>query len=91
MAISRLRGLLGRGVAPDESEIVAANPELGEKLQAYFDSLSLLNEAARGCQHEPDTISDSREDSPQSIGNYTIIREIGRGGMGIVYEAKEVS
>ena len=82
---------LGRGVAPDESEIVAANPELGEKLRAYFDSLSLLNEAAGGCQHEPDTVSDGREDSPQSIGNYTIIREIGRGGMGIVYEAKEIS
>lgn len=35
--------------------------------------------------------SPSRSRSPTRLGDFEVIREVGRGGMGIVYEAKQIS
>lgn len=51
-------------------------------------------EAARGDSGEDLQSSaayDLDEDTPRQIGDYRLVREIGRGGMGLVYEAEELS
>ena len=46
----------------------------------------------RGMSREMDDAAPSMEDSvPDQLGEFRIIRELGRGGMGIVYEAEQES
>ena len=41
---------------------------------------------------EPDaTMEKSAPETPTTLGEFRIIREIGRGGMGVVYEAEQTS
>lgn len=67
-------------------DVIAANEDIADVLQCYFDKLSDLHGIAAGFQGDL-----VEADSPidMQLGDYTIVREIGRGGMGIVFEATQ--
>src|SRR4051794_26770006 len=86
---------LENGLAPNEEALLAAHPNLADELLPYFESLRLLDGATREMRL-PRSGSNGAHDkaAPQTarqIGEYRIVREIGRGGMGIVYEAHQKS
>lgn len=88
---------LERGTAPDEKALLAAHPELASELAPYLESLQLLNGATRDLRG-PSAIAGGGHDGDAAsvpamrhVGDYKIVREIGRGGMGIVYEAHQES
>ncbi|MBX3472690.1 MAG: serine/threonine protein kinase, partial [Planctomycetes bacterium] len=82
-AAERLR----RGEAPSIAEYVARRPDLKDEIEALFPALFLMERARR----ESRGPGAPGAKPPERLGDFRIVRELGRGGMGIVYEAVQES
>ncbi len=71
---------LKAGKQPSRDELVAAHPELASQLDACLAGLDFIH----GVEH-------ASPQRTQTLGDYRIIREVGRGGMGAVFEADQIS
>ncbi len=74
------------GEAPPLSEYTDKHPQLAEDIREIFPMMLLMEENAPNeepNEHEPLELS--------QFGDFRIKREIGRGGMGVVYEAVQES
>jgi len=79
-----------RGERPALAEYTARYPELADDIRDVFAALVLVEEAgpqdaARPAAFRGRVTADGK--IPQQLGDYRIVREVGRGGMGVVYEA----
>ncbi|MHB8897550.1 MAG: protein kinase domain-containing protein [Thermoguttaceae bacterium] len=80
--------------APDVEAITAAHPDLKDAFVASLRSLAFLDRAAgQLVADEPDPLAPriAQLPSEKRLGDFVLVREIGRGGMGIVYEARQIS
>ncbi len=83
-----------KGESPSIEEYVKRLPHREEEVRAVLQSI-LMMERVSG--HERERLSQLRKTSrfsqkqPESLGDFRILKEIGRGGMGIIYEAEQVS
>ncbi len=85
---------LEQGRQPSADELLNRFPEWDDELQPYVEQLNVLHRAALGLRKSlpaNGTLSGQSVGDTAQLGDFEIIREIGRGGMGVVYEAEQVS
>jgi WD40 repeat protein/serine/threonine protein kinase len=81
------------GAAPPREEFLARYPELAEYLDACLAALQFIGRAAEGPRSVAAGLAEAEplEQTAGRLGEFRILREVGRGGMGVVYEAEQVS
>ncbi len=90
-ALEEYLDLLREGCRPDRSEFLARYHSIRDILADRLDDLDFVHGAM---SLVPATKSHDGANvdllAPARLGEYRIIREIGRGGMGVVYEAEQL-
>ena len=80
-----------RGDRPSLGEYVARHPDLAVEIQELFPVLLDMEVARVGGDEPADHSAGPASRIVDRLGDYRILREVGRGGMGVVYEAEQES
>jgi tetratricopeptide (TPR) repeat protein len=87
---------LEKGEKPNRDELLALFPEVAGDLSECLDALEFVHQVIPQARQQLEDATGEKAvaSGPQAVGtlgDFRIVREIGRGGMGVVYEAEQVS
>ncbi len=88
---------LRAGIAPPIEQVAREHPEMAERIRELFPVLKMMESRAAQPAAADDSLMQEELNTLQGLppqrklGEFRIIREIGRGGMGIVFQAEQES
>ena len=84
-----------KGQRPPLREYIQNHPDLAGEIREVFPAMAMMENIALADESlEADATGDLPPLRPpplEQLGDYRVVREVGRGGMGVVYEAEQVS
>src|SRR5262245_49815850 len=78
-----------KGARPSLKEYIDRYPELADEIRELFPAMVEMEQVKE--DGGPPERPTAATPLPRQIGDYRIVREVGHGGMGFVYEAEQVS
>jgi serine/threonine protein kinase len=90
--VAEITDRLHAGEPVDVEAYAARHPELADRLRRLLPALQILDRLSSfGRPGATARGADDGEEIGRTLGDFRLIREVGRGGMGVVYEAEQLS
>jgi len=93
-AVKEYLAAVESGRRPNRQEFLARHPGIASELSACLQGLAFVHSAAAQINSAAAPAAagnDPANDTARPLGDFRLVREIGRGGMGVVYEAVQLS
>ena len=80
------------GNTPNEADVLRNYPELAPELKSFFENRRQIERVARPLRAPSDAARPgTRHKRIQYLGDYELLAEIGCGGMGVIFKARQTS
>jgi serine/threonine protein kinase len=90
-ALREYMAALDAGLRPSRREFLTRYAGIADDLAPALDGLAFVNSAAAELHQSAQPMPEPLAATAQPLGDFRLVREIGRGGMGVVYEAIQLS
>ncbi len=91
-ALEEYQALWQAGGQPDRQEFLARHADIAPALAACLNGLALIQRVRpQSVWSAPEPPSAAEVPLGIPLGDFRLLREVGRGGMGVVYEAEQLS
>jgi serine/threonine protein kinase/Flp pilus assembly protein TadD len=91
LALETYLGAVEAGGCPDLNDLTAQHPAIAQQLRACVGVLRLTTKVDGNAQTDQVREPEPVPHPEMRLGDFRMLRPIGRGGMGIVYEAEQIS